>query len=108
MLDEAAAKRGLCISWVSIWEAEMLERKDRIRLEPDFETWMRAATNPDYMHVLTADIEVVIAQRLLPDEFHADPADRLITATSILTGFPLATHDGRIADCEVCRIWSPG
>jgi PIN domain nuclease of toxin-antitoxin system len=107
LLDTAAANRELCISWVSVWETEMLERKECILLEPGFESWIRDATDPSYILVLPADTEVVIAQRLLPDNFHADPADRLITATSILSGYPLATHDRRIAESEACAIWSP-
>lgn len=104
-LDLKAANQELCISWVTIWETEILERKQRIALQPDFQTWTREATNPEFMIILPVDIEVVIAQRNLPDNFHTDPADRLITATSLLSDYPLATHDGRIQESGVCKIW---
>lgn len=104
-LDQLAASNRLAISWVTIWETEMLERKGRIQLLPDFETWIRSATKPEIITMLSADTEVVLAQRQLPDSFHGDPADRLITATSILSGYPLATHDRRIQEANVCKMW---
>jgi PIN domain nuclease of toxin-antitoxin system len=107
-LDEEAANHKLCISWVSVWETEMLDRKGRIHLLPDFESWVREALNPDFITTLPADIDLLIAQRELPENFHADPADRLIAATSILTGYELATHDSRIIESDICPIWNPG
>lgn len=106
-LDQKAMKHELSVSWVSIWETEMLERKGRIELNPDFSTWISSATNPQIAQILPADIDLVVAQRQLPESFHGDPADRLITATSILSGYPLATHDGRIKSSRCCAIWKP-
>ncbi len=83
----------------------MLERKQRISLQPDFQTWIREATNPDFISFLPVDIDVVLTQRILPNSFHADPADRLITATAIISDFALATHDNRILESGVCEIW---
>lgn len=105
LLDSKALLKELCISWVTIWETEMLERKNRISLQPNFQNWIQEATHPEFMTVLPVDLEVVIIQRSLPNNFHADPADRLITATSILSKYPLATHDGRIQESNACEIW---
>lgn len=104
-LDLLASDNLISVSWVSVWETEMLERKNRIKLLPDFEAWMKFATRPEVSKVLPADIEVVLAQRRLPESFHGDPADRLIAATAILSGYPLATHDQRIRKSGVCKIW---
>lgn len=106
-LDQKAAKKELTISWVSVWETEMLERKGRIELRPDFRSWIFAATDPQIVTMLPADIDLVVTQRLLPDAFHGDPADRLITASSLLSGYPLATHDRRIQQSKCCKIWQP-
>lgn len=83
----------------------MLERKQRITLQPNFQSWIRQATNPEFLSILPVDLEVVLAQRSLPDSFHADPADRLIAATSLLSKYPLATHDDRIQESGTCEIW---
>ncbi|HKL13993.1 MAG TPA: type II toxin-antitoxin system VapC family toxin [Balneolaceae bacterium] len=104
-LDLKASFQELTVSWVSIWETEMLERKGRIKLSPDFSSWISVAIDPQIASVLPADIDLVIAQRELPESFHGDPADRLITATSILSGYPLATHDKRIRSAGCCEIW---
>lgn len=106
-LDGLASNRNLAISWVSVWETEMLERKGRVRLLPGFQSWIEQATKPEIVTVLPADIAVVLAQRSLPESFHDDPADRLLAATSILSGYPLATHDRRIENSGVCKIWKP-
>lgn len=106
-LDAHAAKNLISISWVTIWETEMLERKGRIDLLPDFHTWIKLAVKPEITIVLPVDIDVVLTQRKIPHTFHNDPADRLITSTALLSGYPLATHDNRIIEGSVCKIWSP-
>lgn len=106
-LDQKATENQLAVSWVSLWETEMLERKGRIELYQDFSTWVSAATDPQIARILPADVDLVVAQRQLPESFHGDPADRLIAATSILSGYPLATHDRRIRSSECCTIWAP-
>lgn len=106
-LNQLASNGNLSISWVSVWETELLERKGRVSLFPNFQAWIEQATNPDVVTVLHADTDVVIAQRKLPEIFHSDPADRLIVTTSILSGFPLATHDRKIIESGACQIWNP-
>src|SRR5690625_7822734 len=105
-LDRLAVNRLISISWVSVWETEMLERQDLIRLEPNFTEWIKKAANPDFLTILPVDTEVIIAQRTLPESFHADPADRLLVATAILSGYPFATYDSAIIQSEVCSIWA--
>ncbi|REL33423.1 type II toxin-antitoxin system VapC family toxin [Rhodohalobacter sp. SW132] len=103
-LDRAAESGELSISWVTVWETEMLERKGRIELKPGFQKWIEAAVQPRIATLLPVDTEVVSAQRKLPDSFHGDPADRLIAATSILSQYPLVTHDRRIRESGACKI----
>jgi len=105
-LDKLAAQRSLALSWVSVWETEMLERKQRVILRPDLAQWITMATHPEVCLLLPADTELVLAQRRLPDSFHGDPADRLITATALLAGMKLATADTRIIESGVVPIWS--
>ncbi|TVQ68884.1 MAG: PIN domain-containing protein [Balneolaceae bacterium] len=104
-LDELASRQRLAISWASVWEAEILEAKGRIQLLPDFESWIRIATDQSVCRVIPVDMDLVIAQRKLPPAFHQDPADRLITATAMLAGWPLATHDQRIRNSATAEIW---
>ncbi len=105
-LDRLGSNQKLCISWTTIWETEILERKSRISLLPDFSAWIKTATQKEIVQVLPVDLDVILTQHQLPESFHSDPADRLITATAILSGFELATHDQRILDADVCPIWN--
>jgi PIN domain nuclease of toxin-antitoxin system len=95
-LDDLARNAAIAISWTSIWETEILERKGRISLLPDFQTWMAAATSSTFCTIIPVDYKLVMAQRILPETFHADPADRLIVTSAITSGIPLATHDSKI------------
>lgn len=104
-LDRLAARRELSISWATLLETEILERKGRITLLPDLEGWFRKAADPDFISILPVDTRLIITQRGLPEDFHADPADRLIAATSILSGYPLATHDRKIRESGAYEIW---
>ncbi len=104
-LDRLASEHQLTISWVSIWETEMLEVKGRIRLLPDFESWIKKATDRAVCRVLPVDLEVVLAQRQLLVTLNSDPADRLIAATALLAECPLATFDDKIIKSEVVEIW---
>ena len=105
-LDKLAAERRIAISWVTVWETEMLERKGRVSLAPNFQSWIEQATIPEIVTVLPVDIDLVFAQRKLPESFHGDPADRLIATTSLLSGYSLATYDRKIIESGVCEIWS--
>jgi len=74
-LDRVAAAAGCCLSAMSLWEAQMLHSKGRLALDQ------------------------------LPQSFHGDPAGRLIVATALAHGLPLATHDGAIQASGVIPIW---
>lgn len=105
-LDGLAERGEISISWVTIWETEMLERKGRISLEPNIFNWMEIATTPEVSKVIPVNTDVVLGQKKLPKSFHSDPADRLITSTSMLTEYALATYDRRILEADCCIIWS--
>lgn len=92
-LNEHASKNEIVISVTSIWEAEMLQRKGLIQLEPDFKTWINLATQKGVCTVIPIEKDVIVAQEKLPHNFPDDPADRLIVATALLNEYPLATKD---------------
>lgn len=106
-LDKLAETNSIAVSWVSLWEMEMLERKQRVQISIPLDEWFAKSTHPSFCTVLPVDRELILAQRLLPDTFHQDPADRLISASAILADIPLATFDTRIrASCKgVIEFW---
>ncbi len=106
-LDETAERRVLCLSAISLWEAQMLHSKGRLELPVDFANWLAQAADPRVISVLPLDVEVVIALTRLPASFHGDPADRLIVATARVHAMPLATRDAAIRRSRVVRLWRP-
>ena len=82
------------VSAISQWEVAMLAMKGRLELKPDADTWFSANLEPPVvLSPLTA--EVALASCRL-ENFHGDPADRIIVATAIVSGIPLITADERI------------
>ena len=105
-IDQSAQARQLRLAAISLWEAQMLQAKGRLQLDQPFEHWLRRAAAADVITVLPLDSEVVIRVNSLPADFHGDPADRLIVATALAQGLPLATFDGNIRRSQVVPLWS--
>lgn len=92
-----------CLSAISLWEAQMLARKSRLKLDLTFSEWLLMATDPMVVRILPVDASVVIAVDQLPDSFHGDPADRMIVATALAHRLPLMTMDGSIRKSRVVK-----
>lgn len=106
-VDGAAGRGEVCISAISLWEAQMLHAKRRLELPVPFAAWLQAAAGPNVLKVLPLDVEVIVALDGLPDSFHGDPADRLIVATARAHAMPLATHDKQIRRARLVKLWKP-
>ena len=106
-LDRLAERGELRLSAISLWEVQMAYAKKRFEPQDPFETWLRAATRPDVIQLVSIDLRVALALNGLPERFHNDPADRLIVATARAHGLPLATHDKAIRRSRTIRAWRP-
>jgi PIN domain nuclease of toxin-antitoxin system len=103
-LDRLAAEgRAPYISDASLWEVQMLVKKERLRLRIPFADWIVRATAA--VRPLRIGPEVVMCLHALPDSFHGDPVDRLITATAMAHRLTLATPDDRIVRSKVVPVW---
>jgi PIN domain nuclease of toxin-antitoxin system len=94
LADEALAHNDLGVSAITFWETAMLHQRGRIRLMQPVEAWRRVLADHG-LREWPVTGEVGIAAAALRD-FHADPADRFITATALLHGATLVTADDRI------------
>ncbi|MBE2286436.1 MAG: type II toxin-antitoxin system VapC family toxin [Prosthecobacter sp.] len=90
------------IADISLWEVATLVKKGRITLNIELRAWFDVVTQ----HVEVIPITPGIAARVadLPEEFHGDPADRLIVATALEMGVPLVTRDKKIRDSGLVQI----
>jgi PIN domain nuclease of toxin-antitoxin system len=89
---------------ISLWEAQMLHRKDRLQLEVDFPLWLSHASDPSVVRLLPLDTSVVLALDTLPERFHGDPADRIIVATAKVHGLHLMTEDSAIRKSKAVKV----
>jgi len=87
---------NLLISVISIWEIGMLRQKGRITIKEPLSQWVNEALRSPYINLIPLSPEIAIESCSLPGEFHGDPADRIITATSRVMNVSLLTKDGRI------------
>jgi PIN domain nuclease of toxin-antitoxin system len=89
---------------VSLYEIAFAARRKRLPLNSPVEDFITAVQARVELIPLTAGIAICAAQ--LPDTFHGDPVDRIITATALVEGCTLITHDHRIRAAEACKtLW---
>lgn len=94
LADEALAVDHLGVSAITFWETAMLHQRERIQLMQPVQMWRQTLIDQGVIEIpLTGEVGIVAATLT---DFHADPADRFITATALLHGATLVTADSRI------------
>jgi len=110
-LSEKASKAIKNASRIGIpaiccWEIAMLAAKKRIGLSMDVQVWIDLALQKNRVQIVPLSPEIAVLSSRLPGEFHGDPADRLIVATSLALKAPLVSKDCKISSCGFVRtIW---
>lgn len=95
VVREAAAQNGEnVVCGISLWEVACLADKKRIRFSIPFDNWMQEVSRR--MPVLNITGEIAARCHAL-GKFHGDPADRIITATTLVHGLTLVTRDEKIS-----------
>ena len=87
---------GLGVSVISCWEIAKLIEKGRLSLTLPVGQWIDQALAYPGIRLLPIDPKIAVASTQLPQPFHNDPADQIITATAREMDCPLATDDGKI------------
>jgi len=87
-------------------EIATLDRRGRITLAGGATRWIRAALGEPRVEELPLTAEIAIEAAALPDSFPGDPVDRVVYATSLVTGSRLVTRDRRITSHDPRRaVW---
>jgi PIN domain nuclease of toxin-antitoxin system len=104
---EAELNAGsIFISSASAWEIAVLVSKQRVGLSADVNDWLQMVSEIEAVKFVPIDNEIAVRSAQLGDDFHKDPADRWIIATSQRLGSPLVTADSKIlAYGKVETIW---
>ncbi len=98
LIQEASKENIIFIPVISIWEIAMLQSKSRISLTLPLHQWVEKALSLPALKVVNLSVSIAIESCKLPGEFHGDPADRMIVATSRVLSTPLVTRDKKIID----------
>ena len=81
---------------MSFWEAAILYNRGRLELSEPVAAWRREILDLGIAEIpVSGDIGIAAAEL---EDFHADPADRIIAATAMHRAATLITADARILD----------
>ncbi len=94
-LDLAFNNNALTVSAISLWELAMLKSKGRVELPP-LRRWRNELLDMGLGEIPVNGEIGILANQL--NDFHPDPADRLIVATALSADATLATADRRILE----------
>jgi len=105
LADEA---NQIFVSSISTLEIAQLAYRKRITLLTDLSEWVRRSCDHLQIQTISLDHDIAITAYNLPEQFHKDPADRVLVATSRLHQIPLVTTDekiiaGKFATCVNAR-----
>ncbi len=92
----AQSENKLVISSISLWEIAMLSHKKRINIYEPIKTFLGSISDIDGLVVKDISFEIAAESATLSDDFHGDPADRIIVATTKILGATLLTRDQKI------------
>lgn len=92
----AQEKSSLLIASITLWEIAMLRSKKRINIYMPIKDFLQAITDIKGIRIVDISAEIAAESVLLTDNFPGDPADRIITATSIIKQATLLTRDKKI------------
>ncbi len=86
------------VSAISTAEIACAVERQQIVIDRHWKTWFRYAVEQNGWQVKSIDLEMVEEAYSLPGSFHADPADRIITATARLGALTILTSDQKILE----------
>jgi len=95
-IRDAESAGNLRVSVISIWEVAMLEKRGRVALPMNIQTWVSEALSKPGISVAPLTPEIAIESVHLPGVLHGDPADRILVATARVLGATLLTKDARL------------
>lgn len=98
---------GVAVSAISVWEVAMLVCKGRLDLGEQVQAWLDRVISLPTLHLVPPSPQILLDSTLLPGNFHADPADRIIVATARAHASPLLTTDQKILRYEHVRSIGP-
>lgn len=95
-IDRALAEGQLGVASISFWEIGMLVEKGRLDIRMELDVWRLELLRNGLREIPLSGSIALRAGRL--QDFHGDPADRMIVATALEHSSTLLTADRKILD----------
>ncbi len=86
-------EKSIGLSIISLWEIAKLNENNKLTFECTIDEWFDKALNDYNIKILELNPKIILESTRLPGNFHKDPADQLIVATSRILKIPLMTMD---------------
>jgi PIN domain nuclease of toxin-antitoxin system len=95
-LEKYEASGQLFVAAITLLEIANMSRRGRVILPLPLEEWLTRALSEASIGLIALSPRIAAETALLPEEFHGDPADRLIVATARVENLTLCTHDKEV------------
>lgn len=105
-IRKSLATGGIAIASITLWELAMMIALGRITPRGTPEAWLTELVERSGVVVKDITAAVATLATQFPQDFPADPADRLIAATARAEGMSLVTRDAKLRGSPVLRtVW---
>jgi PIN domain nuclease of toxin-antitoxin system len=101
-----ADESEIYVSAISVAELACAVERGRVIIDRHWKKWFRFYIEQNGWEVENINLEIMEEAYSLPEDFHFDPADRIITATARLNHQTIVTADKKILSYpHVNSIW---
>ena len=95
-VEQAQKNQNLLVSSISLWEIAMLSYKKRIHIFEPIKNFLSSIEEISGINICEISAEVAAESTSLQNNFHGDPADRIIVSTARVYSATLLTRDKQI------------
>jgi PIN domain nuclease of toxin-antitoxin system len=105
-IESEESKNGLLVSAISVWEVAVKSSVGKLALPLPIDEWYQLAQTHSGIIIEPLSPIDAISSTQLSDDFHKDPADRILVAIARRYDIPLVTCDAKILNYpHVKTIW---
>lgn len=96
IIVQAMMTKSVYVSCFTSWEIALLVERGRLHLALDVRDWLARCEQLPFLSFVPVSTAIAVESVRLPGFPHADPADRIITATALSLGAQLVTKDEKL------------
>ncbi|MCM0589741.1 MAG: type II toxin-antitoxin system VapC family toxin [Gloeotrichia echinulata DVL01] len=105
-IETEETQNGLLVSAISVWEIAVKSSLGKLVLPLPIDEWYQLAQSHSGVVIEPLSPIDAIASTQLPEDFHKDPADRILVAIARRYEIPIITCDAKILNYpHIKTIW---